>query len=775
MPGFSYGGGVGDGTSWSSEHGSGPAPGGGSNGNAGNHDSGSSVSGTATQRQYSAIRNDQAFMQKLTDLVKAAVRINPAAKLQISSISVSGSMSITVTGLTSDQGKAIGLGGLVMGFSADGVAYAVGNIETGHRRSGSQTSSGGSNGSGVNYGMSAAQLKASSLGLFLAALQATEAANAAAAAAEAKRKADEEAQRQQAAWDAQHVEEAAQRHVNEAQQRIDQAARNKAAAEQRASGHDAAANNIQNEQNALRQKQQQLYDEFQRFVKGGALSVVGSARWRTAMQLKKQSDADGAAADAKQNDINREHSAAEQARNEASQYQQQIGQYQREKAEAENRLNAIRQESQAKAKAEADARTAAENKAKADAAAKAKAAADAAAEKVKAMQAREAAAARLSSPGIQSVRGIPASASMAGSPLSWAVAGVGGMTLGDDIAVAFRAFINAAVAELNGIATVSRLGPMAIAIGALFYSKEAGTGSDLVPGRDISAVLQGDILSLPAAAVLERAAETKTSVSMPVRGRMVVRDDGTFETQLVRDTAAGSVPVVRAVLDTQTGYWGYTLPMMPGVPPQTILVSPADAPGVNGPLGLTGPVPLPEHILHTGDQVTAPQGVTVTTTPVADDLDFADVILIFPAVSGLKPLYIMLRSPRNMPGTASGKGHPVGGNWLGNAGVGEGAPIPSQIADKLRGKTFGSFDSFRRAFWKAVADDPELSKQFDSNSLDTMKNGRAPYVRKQERVGKRVKVELHHKQEISKGGDVYNVDNLNALTPKRHIDIHRGN
>ncbi|PKE27834.1 HNH nuclease [Rahnella sp. AA] len=90
-------------------------------------------------------------------------------------------------------------------------------------------------------------------------------------------------------------------------------------------------------------------------------------------------------------------------------------------------------------------------------------------------------------------------------------------------------------------------------------------------------------------------------------------------------------------------------------------------------------------------------------------------------------------------------------------------------------RTFGSFDSFRRAFWKAVAYDPELSKQFDPNSLDTMKNGRAPYVRKQDRVGKRVKIELHHKQEISKDGDVYNVDNLNAVTPKDLIEIQKGN
>lgn len=79
-----------------------------------------------------------------------------------------------------------------------------------------------------------------------------------------------------------------------------------------------------------------------------------------------------------------------------------------------------------------------------------------------------------------------------------------------------------------------------------------------------------------------------------------------------------------------------------------------------------------------------------------------------------------------MPGTASGKGRPVGDNWLGNAGVGEGSAIPSQIADKLRDLTFGSFDSFRRAFWKGVANDPELSKQFNPDDVDIRKLARAP-------------------------------------------------
>ena len=62
-----------------------------------------------------------------------------------------------------------------------------------------------------------------------------------------------------------------------------------------------------------------------------------------------------------------------------------------------------------------------------------------------------------------------------------------------------------------------------------------------------------------------------------------------------------------------------------------------DAPGANGPLTLSGPVPLPERILHTGDQISAPQATDKTVTPVADDLDFDDIILVFPPESGLKP------------------------------------------------------------------------------------------------------------------------------------------
>ncbi|MCL6746885.1 S-type pyocin domain-containing protein [Kosakonia sp. R1.Fl] len=295
--------------------------------------------------------------------------------------------------------------------------------------------------------------------------------------------------------------------------------------------------------------------------------------------------------------------------------------------------------------AEAAAAAAAEQQRLADAAAKAAEDARIAAEQEKARQARQAAADKLKSTDIQSVRGIPASAVPATFPLIWSVASAGGISLDSGVAAGVWSRITMALAELRGIAVAGMSGPVAVVIAGLLYSEDAGAGSDIVPGRDISSIMPSDALFLPDQATLEDAADSGKSVSMPVRGRMVMRVDGTLETQLVRTPVAGDVPVVRAILDKETGYWGYTLPAMPDVPSQTILVSPVDAPGVNGPLGLTGPVPLPETIVHTGDHAEVPPGDTVTVAPVPGNPDFRDFVLIFPAESGLKPLYVMQNSP----------------------------------------------------------------------------------------------------------------------------------
>lgn len=130
MGGFNYGG-RGDGTSWSSERGTGPEPGGGDRGNSGNHDKGGSRNKPSQQQQQlSAIQSDPVVREKLANLIKAARVINPAAIIRIASISASGTLSISVTGINVEQASTLGLSGLLTGFKYDGENVVIGDIET---------------------------------------------------------------------------------------------------------------------------------------------------------------------------------------------------------------------------------------------------------------------------------------------------------------------------------------------------------------------------------------------------------------------------------------------------------------------------------------------------------------------------------------------------------------------------------------------------------------------------------------------------------------------
>ncbi|MBB6155109.1 hypothetical protein HDC30_002332 [Pseudomonas sp. JAI115] len=164
------------------------------------------------------------------------------------------------------------------------------------------------------------------------------------------------------------------------------------------------------------------------------------------------------------------------------------------------------------------------------------------------------------------------------------------------------------------------------------------------------------------------------------------------------------------------------------------------------------------------------QADNMIVSPIYPD-EYKDFILVFPADSGIQPLYIVM-NVRLDPGTVTGQGKDVTGIWLAGATSGLGAPIPTEIADQLRGKSFGTFDSFRRALWKAVGGSG-LVEQFTDNNVDRMREGKAPKARYRDRAGKRSSFELHHADEVAKGGKVYDVDNLNVVTPKHHIDIHR--
>ena len=150
--------------------------------------------------------------------------------------------------------------------------------------------------------------------------------------------------------------------------------------------------------------------------------------------------------------------------------------------------------------------------------------------------------------------------------------------------------------------------------------------------------------------------------------------------------------------------------------------------------------------------------------------DYQDAIIWFPATD-IPPIYVVL-SVRNQPGVVTGQGEDVTGIWLAGAGVGQGAPIPTRIADKLRGREFSSFDAFRAAFWIEVGNDPELAAQFSSSNRRNLKRGASPFVIPSESVGGRIVFEIHHVERIADGGATYDVDNLRVNTPKNHIEIH---
>ncbi|WP_413667267.1 RHS repeat-associated core domain-containing protein [Mucilaginibacter sp. Mucisp86] len=126
-----------------------------------------------------------------------------------------------------------------------------------------------------------------------------------------------------------------------------------------------------------------------------------------------------------------------------------------------------------------------------------------------------------------------------------------------------------------------------------------------------------------------------------------------------------------------------------------------------------------------------------------------------------------LAANRYLPGTARGTGIKINGQWLrgtqGNAG-----PVPSSIAAKLSGRGFNSFDEFRSAFWKEVAADKDLASQFSKSNITLMSKGNAPIAVKEQALGGQQSYILHHIIPISRGGDVYDMNNIMITTPLYH-------
>ncbi|MCE0814083.1 S-type pyocin domain-containing protein [Buttiauxella sp. W03-F01] len=167
--------------------------------------------------------------------------------------------------------------------------------------------------------------------------------------------------------------------------------------------------------------------------------------------------------------------------------------------------------------------------------------------------------------------------------------------------------------------------------------------------------------------------------------------------------------------------------------------------------------------------------------PVLEERNLNDYILVFPAESGIKPIYVYLKDdPRTQAGTATGNGAQIenGKYWLDLSvtNSGEGAKIPAHIADKLRGRKYSRFDDLRGDIWNEISKDPELSSQFSPVNQDIISESGSPispkigwYIGPKEIVKK---FQIHHVKPIKDGGAVYDVDNLRVVTPKLHDEIH---
>lgn len=321
--------------------------------------------------------------------------------------------------------------------------------------------------------------------------------------------------------------------------------------------------------------------------------------------------------------------------------------------------------------------------------------------------------------------------------------------------------------SLSGALGAARAIPWIGALASALYVPSAGKGSDRVPGRDESWYEE----ELRKKALAGGTATTRVRFfwGTDIHGKPQV-----FGVHTGEGTPYENVRVANMQWNADTQRYEFTpahgadgplITWTPGKPQN------GDVPAHTG--NLVPPIDQPTILVNP-----IPDGQSEYTTPplpMPDDADFNDYILVFPADSGVQPIYIYLKSARDEPGMATGKGEILSDNarWLETASSGLGAPIPSQVADKLRGRTFRNFGHFREEFWLSVSECPELLRQFTKSNQTIIKSKGAPFVIEEQAIGGRELFELHHIEQIQYDGPVYNIDNLRINTPRNHIRIHK--
>jgi uncharacterized protein len=142
-------------------------------------------------------------------------------------------------------------------------------------------------------------------------------------------------------------------------------------------------------------------------------------------------------------------------------------------------------------------------------------------------------------------------------------------------------------------------------------------------------------------------------------------------------------------------------------------------------------------------------------------------------------------SLRRTPGRVTGGDNlpTINGNWFGerpgpngNIPPGRIAPIPKQIAQRLKNiGDFRSFEDLRQTFWRLVAEDPGLAPPggWRPSNMTLMRNGQPPQAHGSQQTGggSNAVLQLNHRQALEHAGEVYDLDNLEVVTPKMHEDM----
>ncbi|WP_081673805.1 S-type pyocin domain-containing protein [Pseudomonas cremoricolorata] len=394
----------------------------------------------------------------------------------------------------------------------------------------------------------------------------------------------------------------------------------------------------------------------------------------------------------------------------------------------------------------------------------AEAAAQAEAERIAAEAAAQAEAERIAAEAAAQAKRLANTYRVPTAPIKAGVAVItpAGLVVSAVTSTAMRAAVSGAVALV--VANPLVAAGVVLGVAAFVYTSRLGDGK--TPERYA--------LQLPASDLLLGAESSSqplrpgSTVDLPYRiGSRSSAEGGSeiFVAKTDNLNAPSAVRVIEAVFDAALGV--YTA-VTADSPPRTLTWTPAVSPG--DPSTIT-PEIEPEPPVYPGATIT-PIDLRIDSFPELPDTSFDDYIVVFPADSGLAPIYTMFKSRREEPGVATGGSVVSTGNWIEAAATELGASIPLSVAETLRGKSFGSFRAFRRAVWKAMEQDSEVSGRF-GNKRFGHRAGSSPFTREAEQVGGRKRYEIHHLTPIHSGGEVYDMDNLRIMTPRQHIQAHK--